>query len=265
LLTVLNGLRLALTTYTIVRLSPVPVTRRNAAAAMLWGPAVGAFLGVFVALVLAAAREATGHLHPPVLEPALAVATLAWLTRGLHLDGLADTADGLGSGRPAAEAIAVMRQSDIGPFGVVTVMCTLLIQYGSIMACVIHGNGSVSVVAAVATGRLAATWACRVGIPAASPTGLGATVAGTVRRSGALLVTVGTVIAVGLGAGVLDDDASVASAVRSVGAVWMALLVALLVRRRCVRRLGGISGDVLGALVEIATTVTLLVSALRLP
>ena len=50
------------------------------------------------------------------------------MTRGLHLDGLADTADGLGSAKPAADALRIMKASDIGPFGVVTLVLALLGQ-----------------------------------------------------------------------------------------------------------------------------------------
>ncbi|GAA3105764.1 hypothetical protein GCM10020254_59560 [Streptomyces goshikiensis] len=58
----------------------------------------------------------------------MTVAVPAALTRGLHLDGLADTADGLGSAKPAEDALRIMKQSDIGPFGVVTLLLVLLIQ-----------------------------------------------------------------------------------------------------------------------------------------
>ena len=54
------------------------------------------------------------------------------LSRAIHLDGLADTADGLGSGRPPADALAIMRQSDVGPFGVATLVLTLLIQVSAL-------------------------------------------------------------------------------------------------------------------------------------
>ena len=97
------------------------------------------------------------------------MAALALLTRGLHLDGLADLADGLGSGKPAPVALDIMRRSDIGPFGIVTLVLTLLIQVqrsprrrppGS-------GRGPAALIAAVVTGRRALTWACRRGVAAA--------------------------------------------------------------------------------------------------
>ena len=79
-----------------------------------------------------AIRPASTFGIPGVAEHALplglVVVALALLSRGLHLDGLADLADGLGSRRPAAGAHEVMARSDIGPFGVAAVVLALLLQ-----------------------------------------------------------------------------------------------------------------------------------------
>ncbi|CAM5688924.1 Adenosylcobinamide-GDP ribazoletransferase [Streptomyces rimosus subsp. rimosus] len=68
----------------------------------------------------------------PLLAAVATAAVPAALTRGLHLDGLADTADGLGSGKPADDALRIMKQSDIGPFGVITLLFTLLAQVAAL-------------------------------------------------------------------------------------------------------------------------------------
>ena len=68
----------------------------------------------------------------PLTASGLAVGSLALLTRGLHLDGLADLADGLASGKPAPAALDIMRRSDIGPLGVVTLVLTLLLQVAAL-------------------------------------------------------------------------------------------------------------------------------------
>ena len=101
------------------------------------------------------------------------MASLALLSRGLHLDGLADLADGLGSGQPAAAALDIMRRSDIGPLGTVTLILTLLIQVAALSQAESagHGRGPAALIAAVVTGRLALTWACRRGVPPPGRTG----------------------------------------------------------------------------------------------
>ncbi|MYZ41313.1 adenosylcobinamide-GDP ribazoletransferase, partial [Streptomyces sp. SID4917] len=94
----------------------------------------------------------------------------------------ADTADGLGSGRPAEDALRIMKRSDIGPFGVITLLLTLLAQIAAVSE--LYGEswarGAVAVALAGITARLALTLACRTGVPPARPDGLGAAVAGTV-------------------------------------------------------------------------------------
>src|SRR4029077_20144908 len=93
-------------------------SRADAAAAMAWAPVGSPLLGVLAAAVLLMADHPLGD--PPLTASGLAVGSLALLTRGLHLDGLADLADGLASGKPAPAALDIMRRSDIGPPGVVT-------------------------------------------------------------------------------------------------------------------------------------------------
>src|SRR6202012_4689197 len=99
----------------------------------------------------------TGSLVAAVL----AVGSLAVLSRGLHLDGLADLAEGLGSRRPPAQALGVMREADIGPLAVVTLVLTLLIQVAGLTQADAAGRGVPAVIVAAVTGRLAITWACR--------------------------------------------------------------------------------------------------------
>ncbi|NEC72485.1 adenosylcobinamide-GDP ribazoletransferase, partial [Streptomyces rochei] len=110
-----------------------------------------------------------------------AVATAAVpavLTRGLHLDGLADTADGLGSGKPAEDALRIMKQSDIGPFGVLTLVFALLAQVAALAQVydASWAHGALAAVVSATAARLALTLAARTGVPAARPEGLGAAV-----------------------------------------------------------------------------------------
>ena len=169
-----DGLRLAVTLLTVVPLPGRPdesaPTRRQAGAAMAWAPVVGLAAGGIAAGVLWVGARWAG----PLLGAVLAITALAVLTGGLHLDGLADLADGLGSRRPAADALAIMKKSDIGPFGVVTLVLVLLVQVAALARAETAGRGVVAVVAAAVTARLALTLACRRGVPAARGSGLGA-------------------------------------------------------------------------------------------
>jgi adenosylcobinamide-GDP ribazoletransferase len=253
-----SGLRLSVTLLTVIPLrGPAAEPRRaTVAAAMAWAPAVGLLLGGIAAAVLVVADHLLGA--GPLTAAGLAVAALALLTRGLHLDGLADLADGLGSGQPAAQALDIMRRSDIGPFGIVTLVLTLVIQVGALAHAEAAGGGRgpVALIAAAVTGRLALTWACRRGVAAARREGLGAMVAGTVRPGLAAGITLAVLVAV-----------SAAALPEPLGwtlplAVVAGLAGAFVLQRRAVRRLGGITGDVLGALIETAATVTLVVAAM---
>lgn len=316
----MDGLRFAVGTLSVFPVRVERVDRQVAGRAMALAPGVGLVLGLAggLPLVLFGGR--------PLLAAALALALLALLTRALHLDGLADLADGLGSAKPADQALDIMKKSDIGPFGVVTLVFTLLVQVTSLVSISPPGDAPYARYAALVTaclaGRLALTWACRAGVPAARPDGLGAMVAGTVRRRAVVLVTLAAVLAaaaIGLlaapGPAPMEDGPAVdglvvdglvnltavvvqgcpldfsafpgcpepavpgmrygeagsllPGGVAALGrtlaapiALLAGLAAALLLLGRARRRLGGVTGDVLGALVETAVTVTLVAYAL---
>lgn len=224
-------------------------TRRQAGAAMCWAPVVGLLLGGAAAGVLWLASR-PGQAGP-LLAAVLAIAALAALTGGLHLDGLADLADGLGSRRAASGALEIMKKSDIGPFGVAALVLTLLIQVAALTQAESAGRGFVAIVAAAVAARLAMTAACRRGVPAARDSGLGALVAGSVHPA----VLAGLVLAALAAAAAFGWIFAVAIAA--------GLAVSAAVTVLAVHRLGGITGDVLGAIAEVTTAVCLLVTALR--
>ena len=237
-----DGLRLALTTLTVLPVRPGRVDRRAAAVAMSVAPVVGIVLG----LVLAGIDAGLSRIAPDLLAGAVTVATGVLLTRGLHVDGLADTTDALGSYRSGQAALEVMKKPDIGPFGVAAVVLALLIQAAAI--------SPAAAVVAWTTGRLAITVACRRGVPAARSEGLGALVAGTVP------VPVAAGLAVAAVAGAMW--AVPGRPWQGPAAVAAALSAVLLLLGHAVRRFGGVTGDVLGAVTEVATTVTLVALAL---
>lgn len=252
----MRGITQAVAMFTI---APVPrswhraATPTDARATVPWlpaiGAAVGALSGLVAAAVLAADRGAT------VLAAALAVAALAVAVRALHWDGLADTADGLGSGRPATEALAVMHRSDIGPFGVLAIVLVMLVNVGALARIEVDGIwcATSAVAVAAATGRLAVVQSCTRRVPAARPGGFGALVVGATTP---LAWVVHTAAVLGFGAGVaaLTPHAHVLA--------WpcaqsVALVLGWAFRAHAVRRFGGVTGDVFGAIVELVTAATL--------
>ena len=181
------------------------------------------------------------------------VAVLALGTRALHLDGLADTVDGLGSGRDRKRALEIMRRGDVGPMGVIALVLVLGTQV--VCASTLTGRWSDAAVLAVAIGASrAALWVgCRTGVAAARAGGLGATVAATVPPG--IAVPGGVVVAVLVVAGVVLAGRPWWAGVLAVG---LATAVAFGTVAVAVRRFGGITGDVLGATVELALTALLL-------
>lgn len=233
-----------------------------AGGAMLSAPLVGAALGVAGGLIAWACWVLRPDALGALLGAALAVGLVAWLTRGLHLDGLADTMDALGSGKPADQALAIARKSDIGPFGVISLVLVLLIDVVALAASTMDGIAMLALVVALVAGRLALPLACMKGIKAARPDGLGAAVAGSVHPGAAAAVLAGWLIIISITGAVVGGDtwgSVVLACIGSIVAGLVAAVVLLLIARR---RLGGITGDVLGAMVEIATAASLITLAL---
>ncbi|MFI7661838.1 adenosylcobinamide-GDP ribazoletransferase [Micromonospora parva] len=244
----LAGTRLAVTTFTTLPVRAGRIDRPVAGTAMALAPVVGALLGVLLAGVLLLA----GAFAPPLVAAGVTVGVAALLTRGLHLDGLADTVDALGSYRRGPAALEIMKKPDVGPFGVVALVVVLLVQAAALadLAGRSWPAALAAVVAATAAGRFGVTVACRRGVPAARPGGLGALVAGTV---GPVAVAAGAVAVV-----LLAVPAVPGRPWQGPLAVVAAIAVALVLLTHVVRRLGGITGDVLGATVEVVTTLVYL-------
>jgi adenosylcobinamide-GDP ribazoletransferase len=231
-------MRLALSWLTVLPVRVGEVDKRAARRAITLTPLVGVLLGAVAAAVLVG-------LGNGLLAGFLVVGGLALATRGMHLDGLADTADGLGCYGPPERALAVMKDGGAGPFAVVALIVVLGAQAAALPE-VPWG----AVILALTAGRAAFVLCCLRGVPAARPEGLGALVAGT--QSVPVAVAWWVLLAV---AGFFVDPWR-----GPLGVATAAALVLLLIRHTR-RRFGGITGDVLGAACETATLAVLAVCA----
>ncbi len=282
-----DGVKLAVGTLSVLP-APVPrvVDRVVAGRAMVLAPGVGVVLGGIAAGVVAGVHA----LQPgaALLAAVLGVVVLAVLSGALHLDGLADTADGLGSRRDRETMLRIMKQSDIGPFGVVSIVAVLLIDVAALTACIQAGFGWQAILIATVASRLTLPWSCRTTVPSARPDGLGAMVASTVPTIAATLATfVALAASVALawltkpGFGItwahpgggepvaawatiepLTGWARVEPVIGAGLAVLIATAVGLLMIRKARTAFGGITGDTLGATVELALPAALLTLAL---
>ena len=238
-----DALRMAVGTLTALPVpAPRTIDRRVAAGAMLLAPVAAVPLAVLAGLVVLGGQA----LRLPALAvAALAVGAVGLASRGLHLDGLADTADGLGASYDRDRALEIMRRGDSGPTGVATLVIVLIVHCGALAGAIAAGHGVVAAAAGTLIGRWVLTLCCTRGVPSARPDGLGATVAGNIHP----LWTVTTVAV----AAALAALAPGLPWWRGPLAVAAAFAAAGLVLWRCTTRLGGITGDVLGAAVEVAT------------
>ena len=274
-----DGLRLAIGTLTLLPAGmPSRVDRVVGGRAMVLAPIVGVLLGGIAAGVVAVVQVVRPEAD--LLAAVLAVLVVVGLSGALHLDGLADFADALGSRRDREAMLRIMKQSDIGPFGVVAIVGILLVDVAALTSCIRAGFGWQAALIATTASRLTLPWSCRTTIPAARPDGLGAIVAATVRPLTAALSTI-VVLAAALllawlsapltpptGAPLTVDQIldrgspDVLLLAGTTAAVLLAVATSLISTRRARTALGGTTGDVLGATVELALPITLLTLAL---
>lgn len=209
-----------------------------------WFGLVGALVGLAVGTVWWGA----GELWPPLLAAVLAVGADAALTGMLHLDGLADSADGLLPPVDRARRLAIMATPDIGAFGVVTVLLVLVARVAALATL----TPDPLLLAGVWAGARAAMALTMALVPYARATGAASGFAD--RRTGPAALTL--VAALALVIATLGGWAGPATAIALTAGFAAVVGVA-------VRRLGGYTGDVLGAAGVVAETVGLVVAAAR--
>lgn len=236
--------RLALSWLTVLPVrGPDSVDRAAAGRAIAVAPLVGLLLGGAATFAL---WSLTTLGAAPALAGLLAVGALALLTRGMHLDGLADTADGLGSYGPPERAREIMKSGTVGPFGAAALVFAIGVQavaLGELAAA--HRWWAAALVVTVA--RVGVVLVCVRGGQAAPGTGFGQLVAGTQRPAvAAIWFTIAAAAAI---------PAVPQHFWQGPATVTAVLAIVIFVSRHCRKRFGGLSGDVLGASVEIAVAI----------
>lgn len=226
-----GGARQALSFLTPLGGSATPSPR-----AMRWFPVIGAAIGA----ALGGIWWAAGELWPPAVAAAVVVAADLGLTGLLHLDGLADSADGLLPHLTADRRLEVMAAPDVGAFGVAVVGAVLLLRWSTLAVL----KPDPALLAGVWCGSRTLMAAVTGTVPYARTDGLASAFLGTTGSWLFVVVVVGAAASAAL-------------------AGWAAagVLAGLIVVALAVRRIGGFTGDVLGAAGVIGETAALLVAA----
>lgn len=205
-------------------------------------------VGLLIGTLLAALKFAVGP-SDPLLLAALLLAAWVLLTGGLHLDGLADTADAwVGGHGDRQRTLDIMKDPRSGPAAVSAIVLVLLLKFAALTV-LLKGNAWPVLLLAPALGR-ASLLGLLLTTPYVRAGGTGAAIAGHLPRKTALAV----LLVAAIGAGFLADGWKALPAV---------LVVGFLLRRAFLARLGGMTGDTLGAAVELTETAALLALAVK--
>jgi adenosylcobinamide-GDP ribazoletransferase len=242
----MQGLRVATAFLTRVPLARPTDSPRALARAVPWFPVVGAGIGLAVAGTFAAATA----VLPSLPAAAIAVGAGIALTGAFHEDGLADFADAFG-GRTREDALRIMKDPTHGTFGVVAIGLSILIRTAALSG--LDGWTAVAVLPAAHALARAAALLLLGFLPPATGSGLGADYAAWTR---------GPTLAAAAAAGVLVGVLGLRGwAIVAVAAVAIGVLV---VGVLAWRRLGGITGDVLGAAEQVGEAAVLLLGVAAL-
>jgi cobalamin 5'-phosphate synthase/cobalamin synthase len=228
---------------------PVVAGAVDVGRAARWFPLIGGLLGGATALIAWTMTEVMDF--PAALTATLVVGLGAWATGAIHLDGLADTADGFGGGRDREEVLRIMRDPLIGSYGAAALVFVVGVKVTAIAALLDRGAALPFVVAAPAISRWTIS-ALAAWLPyARTEGGLGKSVTHERDTVGLVVATVVTAL---IAIGALRVDALIVWAFAALTAVWIA--------RTARRRIGGVTGDVFGASVELTETSVLLCGVL---
>jgi adenosylcobinamide-GDP ribazoletransferase len=251
----LDAWRLAVGTLTAVPVRPPAlVDRRRAGLAMMLAPLAVVPLGAAVALIVAAG---TRRDLAPLAIAVVAIAAVVVGNRAFHIDGLADTVDGFAASYDRERALAVMKTGASGPAGVAAIVLVLGAQIAGLAGLLTGPDPVARAVLAgllVCVSRAALVLCCARGVPSARPGGLGDTYTQTVPVLVAAAIWGAFAVALAWLVPLVEIDWW-----RGPLAVVLAAVVVLVLLGRATRRLGGVTGDVFGAAVELALATLLVV------
>ncbi|MFN8522373.1 MAG: adenosylcobinamide-GDP ribazoletransferase [Chloroflexota bacterium] len=221
----------------LVRRQP---TRRELGAAEAFFPAAGLLVGACLILL-----DLGFVVLPPMVRSVAVVAAAAALTGALHLDGIVDTFDGLFGAHDRDSKLAVMRDPRAGTYGVIAVVCTLLLQVSAVHA-MSDQLRAPALLMAPCLGRwaiVAVTWT----YPYARPQGMGRAFKDSMTLLGVIIAGCTALAAAYLLWGGMGVGLFAASSAAALATGWLVC-----------RHLGGLTGDVYGAVCELVTTFALI-------
>ena len=228
-------------------LTPVGGARAPGASTLLWFPPVGALVGLGVGAVWVGGQ----HVLPVLAAAAVALLADALLTGGLHLDGLADTSDGILPAIPVQRRFDAMSDPRVGAFGAIAVAVIVVVRFAGFAST----SASVTVVAGLWCASRSAAAVVALTVPYARTQGLASAFvpAGRDLRRAAVVAGAGMVLAVPL--------VLIARPAAGIAALAVELVVITAVTAFAARRIGGFTGDVLGASIVLGETAALLTLA----
>ncbi len=188
----------------------------------------------------------------PLVTAIVALAGLVAMTGALHEDGLADVADGLFGHQPRERALEIMHDSRVGSYGAIALILSLGLLAALLAELVaarpLAASAAILAAAAASRGAMAAFWALT---PSALESGLAARAGRPSREKGRLSLVIGTAIGLVLGV-------SFAGVVPSLVAAILAAAILTAFQRFILRRIGGQTGDCLGAVQQICEIAVLM-------
>ncbi len=245
----MTGVKSFIAALRFLTIAPIPARWANEAEYLSRSVPLFPIVGLLIGAAIVTADFGMNLLFPSLLANGITVVALVAVSGGLHIDGLADTADGFFSSRPRERILEIMRDSRTGPMGVVAVMCVLMLKFAAV-ASVGADTRWQTILMMPFAGRCALAISILL-LPYARPEGGLVEVLRTKRswlhlvRVIAVLVIVGVLIA----------------GYRGLAMAGVSLIGTLLFASYTYTKIGGMTGDTLGATCEIVELIPPLVAA----